>query len=404
MDHGKVYVYRRNDKQVYALRWIDPHTNKVATRVTPAKISKGKKAKAEADRLAAELERQIFVGEYVTPTVLNWNDFVMRFNQEHLSGLAKKSAMKSMLVLDRVTNILQPKKPASITAERLSVFVAKLREQDCKDSTIKSYLAHLQATLNWAADLGLIAKTPKFPKIQRAARAHGSTPHKGRGITKDELDRMKDATFRLFGPSKCLEWRRYLEALWLSGLRLEESFALSWDEGAAVRVVIAGGRRKVARLLIAAEAQKSNESTLLPLSPDFSEWLLKIPTSKRTGKVFCFPGERLKEIQTGEAVGKKISELGKMAKVVVAQDGGKPAKYASAHDLRRSFGDRWADRVMPVVLRELMRHKSIETTLRFYVGKQAADIEATCRLAMKGEQQTTGAEKLPKSYQGVAAE
>jgi len=31
-------------------------------------------------------------------------------------------------------------------------------------------------------------------------------------------------------------------------------------------------------------------------------------------------------------------------------------KYASAHDLRRSFGTRWAKRVMPVVLQKLMRH------------------------------------------------
>jgi len=46
-------------------------------------------------------------------------------------------------------------------------------------------------------------------------------------------------------------------------------------------------------------------------------------------------------------------------------------KYASAHDLRRSFGERWATRVMPVVLQELMRHESIDTTMRYYVGRSA---------------------------------
>ena len=34
-------------------------------------------------------------------------------------------------------------------------------------------------------------------------------------------------------------------------------------------------------------------------------------------------------------------------------------KFASAHDLRRSFGERWAERVLPKVLMELMRHESI---------------------------------------------
>ena len=46
---------------------------------------------------------------------------------------------------------------------------------------------------------------------------------------------------------------------------------------------------------------------------------------------------------------------------------GEPAmvnQCASAHDLRRSFGFRWSCRVMPTVLGKLMRHESIETTMR----------------------------------------
>ena len=46
-------------------------------------------------------------------------------------------------------------------------------------------------------------------------------------------------------------------------------------------------------------------------------------------------------------------------------------KYASAHDLPRAFGLRWSARVMPAVLQQLMRHESIETTMRYYVGRNA---------------------------------
>jgi hypothetical protein len=42
-------------------------------------------------------------------------------------------------------------------------------------------------------------------------------------------------------------------------------------------------------------------------------------------------------------------------------------KPASCHDFRRSFGTRWAKRVMPAVLQQLMRHASVETTLTYYV-------------------------------------
>ena len=67
-----------------------------------------------------------------------------------------------------------------------------------------------------------------------------------------------------------------------------------------------------------------------------------------------------------------VSEIGKAANVKVNTNpkSGK-VKYASAHDLRRAFGERWAPRVMPTTLQLMMRHESIETTLRFYVGRNA---------------------------------
>ena len=46
-------------------------------------------------------------------------------------------------------------------------------------------------------------------------------------------------------------------------------------------------------------------------------------------------------------------------------------KTASAHDLRRAFRERWAARLMPAQLMELMRHESIDTTLSYYVGRNA---------------------------------
>lgn len=72
-------------------------------------------------------------------------------------------------------------------------------------------------------------------------------------------------------------------------------------------------------------------------------------------------------------VSKIVSKIGKAAAVKVYVDPRDPqnVKYASAHDLRRAFGVRWAARLMPAQLMELMRHESIETTLRFYVGTDA---------------------------------
>jgi integrase len=44
------------------------------------------------------------------------------------------------------------------------------------------------------------------------------------------------------------------------------------------------------------------------------------------------------------------------------------------HDLRRTFGSKYAKRLMPLELMKLMRHKDVETTLRYYVNMEMNDI------------------------------
>ena len=101
--------------------------------------------------------------------------------------------------------------------------------------------------------------------------------------------------------------------------------------------------------------------------------LQEVPIARRKGFVFRLNGRghsggRLQ----ANAVSKIVSDIGKAAgvKVYTNPRTGK-VKFASAHDLRRTFGERWAARLMPVQLMELMRHKNIETTLRYYVGANA---------------------------------
>lgn len=74
----------------------------------------------------------------------------------------------------------------------------------------------------------------------------------------------------------------------------------------------------------------------------------------------------------------------------VNESGGK-VKFASAHDLTRSFGERWSSLVMPNVLKELMRHESIETIMKYYVGQNA---QATADILYKAVSGNT-CEEMP---------
>jgi integrase len=75
-------------------------------------------------------------------------------------------------------------------------------------------------------------------------------------------------------------------------------------------------------------------------------------------------------VNAASRIGRVLSEIGTASKIVVNDEG----KHVSAHDLRRSFGTRWASRVKPLALKRLMRHVAIETTLRYYVDQDADDV------------------------------
>ena len=123
---------------------------------------------------------------------------------------------------------------------------------------------------------------------------------------------------------------------------------------------------------IRAEAEKGHKDRLLPMAPEFAEFLQATPENEHDGFTFnplsVRPGNGRLLL---DAVSRIISDIGKAANVKVAESKRGKVKYAIAHDLRRAFGFRWSQRVMPAVLQQMMRHESIQTTMEFYVGRNS---------------------------------
>lgn len=129
-----------------------------------------------------------------------------------------------------------------------------------------------------------------------------------------------------------------------------------------IRVDLSG---EYAVLLIPSDGEKVSKDRTYPVTPDFEEFLLSVPKSQREG--FVFNPELYRGIcRRIDTVSKAIAGLCESAGVKVDQEGEKVA-YASVHDLRRAVGFRWARSIMPMVLKELMRHASVTTTEKFYV-------------------------------------
>ncbi len=123
--------------------------------------------------------------------------------------------------------------------------------------------------------------------------------------------------------------------------------------------------------------QKNDTEESIPLLPQFEAVILETPADKRTGWVFNPASLQLKlgrrvrhHRPAAEWVGRVISRIGEKAGIVVQEADektGRPTKYATAHDLRRSCGERLRNAgVPPLVICRVMRHASWETTRKHY--------------------------------------
>ena len=263
-----------------------------------------------------------------------------------------------MTALNQLERVMNPDRLCKMTTATISRFQAKLREEGMKDTTMATHLRHIKAALSWGVSMGLLAKRPDFimPK-----KSKGQSMMRGRPITGEEFDRMIEAAPKV-RPQDAAAWVRYLTGLWLSGLRLEESLILSWEPDAPFLVDLTG-RRPVFRIY--AQAQKARRDTILPMTPDFAEWLqATFPEAQRVGRVFKIEGLFTGEQMTPRRVGRVVSEIGERAGVVVNKE---TEKFASAHDLRRAFGTRWAppDKTgNPTIAYASCRHKHHTKVLR----------------------------------------
>ena len=110
-------------------------------------------------------------------------------------------------------------------------------ETKVKETTIASVLRHVRAALGWAVSVGMLSAVPKInmPKGSKGRKM------KGGAVVGEQFDRMIAAVPKV-RPTDAAEWVRYLTGLWLSGLRLQESVALSWEADSPFAVDLTGRR------------------------------------------------------------------------------------------------------------------------------------------------------------------
>lgn len=345
---------RRKGRKNLALYYREPLTGRTVYRSADTDNVK------EAERAAARWEAELLDTRGIDGC--GWQWFRQRFENEHLADKPRKSQNSYLAALNHFERLIKLESIAAVTTDHVSMFRGKLLDEDRPAATVANILTHCRTAFKWAERIGMLRKAPHFSMPRTVKRKL----MRGRAVTDAEFSKMLAKCHVPYGKARAAEWKRLLEMLRLSGLRLEEAMLASWD---APPIQAFPDAAPYPHLTFHGEGQKSGQDELAPITPAFTEWLRRTPASKRTGRIAPVHGERGLPL-THDKVSRVISSIGEAAGIVVSDDG----KYASAHDLRRAFGREWALKVKPTVLQRLMRHSSISTTMRYYAHLESEDI------------------------------
>ena len=370
----------RPEGRPFQLRYLCPIERK------EIRISTGTRDESEAEQQKAELEAKLVLGlttkadraKSIGPQ-MEWSDFREQYRTLHLATVRDRTALHSESRLDLAERILKPRTLGEMAdPNALQQLQAKLlageqsrRKKPRSPHTVKAYIGCILGSLSWAHVQGWLSSAPKIRKLKTS----NLKVMKGRPITAEEFQKMLAATAEVVGQQAADSWKHVLRGLWESALRLEELMNVSWDKHGTIRPIWKKGQLPI--LEIPAAMQKNDTEECIPLLPGFEAVLLETTPDARQG--WCFSplslqpkkGRKVRHQRpNAEWVGKIISRIGNAAKIIVQPADtrtGRPVKYASAHDLRRSCGDRLRNvGVPPLVICRVMRHSSWETTRKHY--------------------------------------
>lgn len=320
MEEVSVYLLRPNDSPYFYAQWVVPGTTQRKTRSLKTTDPK------QAERKRSALEYELSHGAPCELAKITWPAFIDRFIHERLGDGCAIGQVNARRDLERFGKAEKPSGPAKVTTDMISRHCARLRQEGLAPATIQTHMTHLRTAMRWAVRLGMAERCPHFEAVKVPKKR--LKPH----LTPARFPELLDLC-----PKP--EWKLFATIAWYTGMRLGELYLLRWEEGDGPWLDL---ERK--RVVFPAAYCKSRRDDWLPLHPDLLAILLK--QEGRQGRVF--------DLATNASeMSAKFCAIGRPIQI-------------RTHDLRRSFGTRYAPHVPAHILQRLMRHANIKTTLEYY--------------------------------------
>lgn len=346
----------------YAAQWNDPLTGKRKTKST------GTKNAREAERFAARLEVELSQGQ--GPVAKHpWANVCDAYEVEKLGGKSPRTVDTWRTTRRAVERVLKPATVAAITAQHISRFSATIRDDQSSEANLHRHLRHLKAFLRWAYRLEYI---PAVPHIEMPK---GTAKSKGRPLSASELQRFFDAVPLVVDD---LEHQasidRIIWGMLLTGLRLSEAMKLEWTGPVDRGIWLHANDEGRYFIHFATGASKSRRERVVPVTDQMQAFLERTPQAARSGPVFDPHTKRSRHLSVSR-ISHLIADIGIKSDVVVGTKKGRP-KYASSHDLRRTFATSMArSGVSRYALQEMMGHSDPRVADTYYIYLATDDLQ-----------------------------
>lgn len=273
------------------------------------------------------METRDIEGSAGRPDVDSWKEFRRRYEDEVCSSMSIGTDHKIVSVFNVLERAMKPKLLIDVDGDML-----RSMARGCETMIARNRRSKDTWHISWQRSLGQGSQSDlRNPESENAEARQKSRAMKGRPITLEEFERTLDKVpadvlsqrVNEHRKSAVVEpWRFYRRGMWSSGVRLSASMELHWYDTTKLCVVDLDKAHPMLHKLV--ELEKRNEDRILPMAPEFAEFLRAVPASQQVGFVFnpLHQRECYSCHLTAFHVGKLVTKIGGKSAVVIDRSGG----------------------------------------------------------------------------------